>query len=441
MKTPICDFVEAYAKSGSVRLHMPGHKGNGLLGFEKFDITEINGADSLFEATGIIAESEKNASSLFGCNSFYSTEGSSLSIRAMLYLFKLWAGEGGRVIAAKNCHKAFLSGAALLDLDIEWIYPKAGFNYLSCQIDLAELEARLSASDRKTAVYITSPDYLGGRQDLKSISLICKKYGAKLLVDNAHGAYLKFLPESAHPMDYGASMCCDSAHKTLPVATGGAYLHIAKDEGFFIKRAKDALSLFGSTSPSYLILQSLDKANEYLENGYCERLKAATERVFEAYKEIKGLGFEIYCNEPLKFSIMPKEYGYYGFEVGAALESLGIFPEFSDKDFLVLMFTPENSQKDFERLISALKGLERKTPITEKPPFVGMPKAVLSLRDALFAKTERISTKNSLGKTYAGFGLTCPPAVPIAVGGEVIDEKIIKCFEYYGIEECLVIKK
>ena len=110
--TPICDFVRRYAESGTARLHMPGHKGRGALGFEQFDITEIAGADSLYEADGIIAQSEANASLLFGCPTFYSTEGSSQCIRAMLYLALLYGKETGRkpvIAAGRNAHKSFLT--------------------------------------------------------------------------------------------------------------------------------------------------------------------------------------------------------------------------------------------------------------------------------------------------------------------------------------------
>ena len=130
MKTPICDFVREYNNSGASRLHMPGHKGKGRLGFEDMDITEIVGADSLYEASGIIRESEQNASKLFGCETFYSTEGSSQCIRAMVYLVSLLAASKGErpvILAARNCHKSFISAAALLDVDVEWIESCGGY--------------------------------------------------------------------------------------------------------------------------------------------------------------------------------------------------------------------------------------------------------------------------------------------------------------------------
>ena len=143
MDTPICDFVRNYAKSETVRLHMPGHKGKYFLGVERLDITEIPGADSLYEADGIIRQSEENASGLFGCPTFYSTEGSSQCIRAMLYLALLWAKERGKppvIAAGRNAHKTFLTGAALLDLEVRWLYPKEVGSYLSCCLTAEDVD-------------------------------------------------------------------------------------------------------------------------------------------------------------------------------------------------------------------------------------------------------------------------------------------------------------
>ena len=163
MKTPICDFIEKYAQTDNVRLHMPGHKGVGDHN-ERLDITEITGADSLYEASGIIAESEKNASALFDAHTFYSAEGSSLSIRAMLYLCTAYAKEIGRrplVLAARNAHKTFVSAVAMLDLDVEWM-ASASADYLSCKLSADEVASYLDRlTELPVAVYLTSPDYLG----------------------------------------------------------------------------------------------------------------------------------------------------------------------------------------------------------------------------------------------------------------------------------------
>ena len=143
MNTPVVDFVRRYGESGISRLHMPGHKGQPFLGFESWDITEIQGADALFEAEGILRESEENATGLFGSRrTFYSTEGSSHCIRAMLYLAltNRPAGAAPLVVAARNVHRAFVSAAALLDLEVAWLWPEESRSLCGCPISPRQLE-------------------------------------------------------------------------------------------------------------------------------------------------------------------------------------------------------------------------------------------------------------------------------------------------------------
>ena len=247
MKTPIYDFVQSYIQSHTARFHMPGHKGKPYLGCEVGDITEIDGADVLYSACGVIDESECNASALFRtAHTFYSTEGSSLAIRAMLALVREQsAEERPLILAARNAHKAFVYGCALLDLQVEWMYPEKAHHVCDATITPHQLQAILAEQTKKpSAVYVTSPDYLGNVSDIAGLSAVCDAYGIPLLVDNAHGAYLGFLERSLHPIALGATLCCDSAHKTLPVLTGGAYLHIStKAPKGYAENARKALSM------------------------------------------------------------------------------------------------------------------------------------------------------------------------------------------------------
>lgn len=445
MKTPIYDFVTRYCEKQPLRLHMPGHKGVSFIGTEALDLTEVEGADSLYEASGIIKESEENASRLFGAHTLYSTEGSSHAIRAMLYLAVLFAREQGKlphVLAGRNAHKVFLSAAALLDLSVSWLYPKDGDGYLSCTVNTAELQRIFDSEDtRPTALYLTSPDYLGHTVDVAAISALCRRYGVLLLVDNAHGAYLRFLSPSLHPMDLGADMCADSAHKTLPVLTGGAYLHIRKDApSIFIREAKRALMLFGSTSPSYLTLASLDKANAYLADGYREQLCDFVKIVEKCKIELTKHGFCLYGNEPLKITLAPKSFGYSGADVASYLYKSGIVCEFADADYTVFMLTPENTREDVQRLISVLSALPRRSPIGDAPPVAVKAPAPTSVREAYFAPSETVAVEKSLGRILADPSVGCPPAVPILVAGERITRAAINAFLYYGIDEVSVIK-
>ncbi len=439
MKTPICDFVRRYTDGGALRLHMPGHKGSGEV--ERFDITEIKGADSLYEADGIIAESERNASGLFGCDTYYSTEGSSQCIRAMLWLASVYAKEQGRkpvVLAGRNAHKAFLSAAAIINFDIRWVYPDENESYLSCNIRAEKLESAFEEADVEvTAVYVTSPDYLGNVADIERISEVCHRHGALLLVDNAHGAYLRFLSPSRHPIDMGADICCDSAHKTLPVLTGGAYLHTGNKN--FAQNAKTALALFGSTSPSYLILQSLDKANAYLAEGYKERLSALCKKAENFKCRLKDVGYSLVGNEPLKLTVYAKDCGYTGEELADILREKGMECEFADPDFLVLMLTPEigESLNDISRVFEEIP---KKEPVNKKAPTFSRPERVMSVREAAMSPMETVSAEESLGRILASASVGCPPAVPVVVCGERIDEASVECFKYYGIDKCIVVK-
>ena len=436
ISTPVCDFVRDYAASDPIRLHMPGHKGTGPLGCETLDITEIRGADDLYHPEGILARSEENASRLFGCRTVYSAEGSSLAIRAMLYLAYTRSGCKGRCLAGRNAHKSFLHTAVLLDFPISWLW--AGDSYLSCPVTAETVEtAILEEKEKPFAVYLTSPDYLGNLAPVGEIAKVCHRHGVPLLVDNAHGAYLKFLPRSLHPMDLGADLCCDSAHKTLPVLTGGAYLHMTSD--YTAEEARAAMALFGSTSPSWLILQSLDAANPAMERLPGE-IAALAPHVAALKGALLAHGFALVGVEPLKVTVHAAKFGYSGEELAEILEKQGIFCEFADGDFLVSMLTPRNTPEELDRLRAALCALPRGVRQEEPPIALARPKAACTPRQAAFAPRETIPVENSLGRILALANVSCPPAVPIVMCGEEIDEAAQEALCRCGVEEVTVIK-
>ena len=447
MKRPICDFVKEYTESATVRAHMPGHKGKGDI--ERYDITEIAGADSLFDAEGIIRESEEYASGLFGAKTFYSTEGSSHTIRAMLYLVSLYAKKQGkepRILAARNAHKALLSALIMLDIEVEWIFPNVEDSYLSMKVCPEDLDMILSVTEEKpTAVYITSPDYLGAVSDIAGLSAVCREHGVLLIIDNAHGAYLRFLPENAHPITLGADMCCDSAHKTLPVLTGGAYLHINREaDPIFTDTARHALALFGSTSPSYIVLQSLDAVNGYLDGNYRAELAGFLPKAEALKTKLAERGYSLFGDEPMKITIKASEYGYSGDELADILRERDIECEFSDRDHLVLMLTPQNTDGELEIIEKALLSIEKKdTKAAEGliTPTFCLPMYEMSPREAALSPSEMLPLDECIGRVCALATVGCPPAVPIVVSGEVIDETAAETLRYYGVTECLVVKK
>lgn len=439
MTTPICDFVENYKNKNPQRFHMPGHKGKSYLGFEEYDITEISGADSLFDAQGIIKESEMNAGSIFSAHTFYSCEGSSLSIKAMVYLALAWAKENNAsnvILATRNAHKSFLYACALCDADILWLKNDED-NYLSSKITAEDVENAIKSSKTfPCAVYITSPDYLGNITDLCTIKQICIKYNILLLADNAHGAYLNFLGQ--HPLQAGVDMVCDSAHKTLSALTGAGYLHINKNAPEILyKNAKYAMGIFASTSPSYLILQSLDRFNSIAES-FSSRLDYIIPFISSMKQRLQNHGYTLYGNEVLKLTIKTKPYGYTGYEFGKMLEKKNLFPEFYDNDFLVLML-PLNKDS-LMALTEILFSIPKKESIITLPPEFEMPQKAMSVRSALFMPFEEIDIKDAKDRILHSPMVSCPPAVPIVVSGEIISENAIKVFEYYKISKVKVIK-
>ena len=439
MNTPIADFVRRYAASDTSRLHMPGHKGRAFLGCEALDITEIAGADALYEAEGILAQSEANATALFGsARTLYSTEGSSQCIRAMLYLCLSCRAPGTKpvVVAARNVHKAFVFAAALLDFEIVWLYPEQMTSLCACNVSPDALENALAALDSPpVCVYLTSPDYLGGQADLAALSAVCHRYGTLLAVDNAHGAYLRFLPVSQHPLDLGADICCNSAHKTLPVLTGGAYLHISKNvPDALVRQAKQAMALFGSTSPSYLTLMSLDLCNAYLAEQLPALLASTLVQIDLLRSRICQNGYLTLPSDPLKLTIDAAAAGTTGVDLANLLRSHGVECEFADPESLVLMITPQNTQRDLDRVIDAL-GTCRAAPRPQPVLPLAAGRRVCSVREAIFSPHETIPVQHALGRVCGAPTVSCPPAIPIVVSGEAITQEALTLFAHYGVEQ------
>lgn len=441
MDTPVCDFVAAYEKSGVVRLHMPGHKGKGPLGCEGRDITEIAGADSLYEASGVIAQSERSAAALFGSKAtFYSAGGSSQCVGAMLCL-ALQKSKSRVVLAARNAHKSFLHAAALLDADVRWLWPQP-YSLLRCPVTPDMLEAALAAlPEAPAAVYVTSPDYLGNVQPVSQLAEVCHARGVPLLVDNAHGSYLHFLPKPAHPLDEGVDLCCDSAHKTLPVLTGGAYLHLghgilSAEEG----EVRAALSLFGSTSPSYLILQSLDACNRYLADEARPRLADCVKAVAALKADLAAQGWAVAEGEALKVTLRASERGWQGDALADFLRQTGVECEYADPDHLVLMVTPQNAPEDLEKVRAALAAAGQGSKALQTPPQMARPRQAMPIRTALLAPAEEVPVAAAAGRVCAAPTVGCPPAVPVAVSGEVIGPDAAAVFDYYGIKTLRVVR-
>ena len=439
MTTPIVDFVEKYDEKISLRLHMPGHKGKCFISpvaaVHSLDITEVCGADSLYEANGIIKESEENAAKLFGAyKTIYSTGGSTLGIQTMV---SSAVPVGAKIIAARNAHRAFVNTCALLDLDVVWVTGENA-DVISSNVTAKDIENALCKEKDACAVYITTPDYYGRMCDVKTISEICKKHNVPLLVDNAHGAHLAFMKENLHPISLGADICCDSAHKTLPVLTGGAYIHTASEK--YAEKIKEKQSVFGSSSPSYLTLCSLDYCNFFLENSIREAL-SETEKKMSALKERLSPAWQFVEGDILHLTVESYKSGLSGYDLADRLRERGIECEYADDLYTVMLFSPIDNDEDFEKLCTAMENIPQPRILLYKDeiPFV-LPEKAMFIRAATFAENEKIPVEKAEGRICSLNAVHCPPCVPVVVAGEKIDKNSINILKKYGIFEINVVK-
>ncbi len=433
----LSEFAKRYAESGVSRFHMPGHKGVTLHGLEAVDLTEIKGADFLFEPDGVIADGERLTADAYGsAATCWSAEGTSLSIKAAVCMVRQYLGRDITVASPRNCHRAFLNACTLLGIDPVWIYP-ADKRSLLCECAVTPDDVRKTLLNGGVdAIYITSPDYLGGMADIRGIAKVCREFGALLIVDNAHGAYLKFVGNE-HPLGCGADIVCDSAHKTLPVYTGGGYLHISKSAPKeLVQLAKPAMAMFGSTSPSYLIMQSLGMCAEMLTGELPQKLRDCCERTAKVKALMKSLGIPDLSAEPMKITVGASKAGYDGGELAELMRENKMECEYSDPDAVVLMLSPYNTKTDFERLERFFMKLEKRIPLhnADCTELFGVrPEKVMSLRSAMLSPCVNIPVDESEGRICARTAMSCQPSVAAVMAGERISAEILKILKRYSI--------
>lgn len=427
MNTPICNFLEKYTAENRLRLHMPGHNGE-----IPHDITEIYGADELYSSDasgGIIGTSEDIAAGLFGAKkTCYSCSGSTLAIQTALALLK--ARGCRRIAASRYSHRSLVSAAALLRLDIKWLYPN---EYMS-----ADVTYNAEAISGVDAVFITNIDYYGGTWKFVKPSI-------PVIIDNAHGSYLKFVDkrkfgtEYVHPLELGyPMMVAESAHKTLPVLTGGAYLHFAN--GADGARAKEMMAMFGSSSPSYLVLESLDRFNGIISEN-TQLINNACEAVLELKERLTRSGIPLKKSDPLRITINARECGLSGFEYARGLRANGVECEMADENYVVMMFSALTTVEDCERaeMGALFVTMSAPKPLVKYP--VIKPKVEMPIYEAMFKPQKIVPIENASGEVCAGLKCPCPPGVPLVMPGEVIDNAVIDALKIYGVKTVPVIAK
>ncbi len=444
--TPLKRALDEYIRQDYARLHMPGHKGSSISPFGElmaYDVTEVEGTDSLFEDDGPLKELEEIFTRLYDTKgTVMSAGGSTLCIQAML---RMVAKKEGRILAGRNIHAAAVNAMALLGLEPVWVYPnRKQEERLIGEISpdairsVLEKEKQAGTLDSLCAVYVTSPDYFGVMSDIRSIAQIAHEYGLPLLVDNAHGAHLHFLKEEYHPMQLGADLCCDSLHKTMPALTGAALLHTSDTK--YYPQMKGAMTVFGSTSPNYLIMLSMDSTAAFLMQDGAERIQQTVTRCEELRQKAREKGFVLpqHC-DPMRLTLPLAGTGWDAQNFRKLLRKHKIMEEYLSDSGCVLLFSPFNREEDFKLTEALLDEV-----LIQNQPFTAFPivpsEKVMSLREAFLSPKESVPVEKAEGRIAAQVKITCPPGIPLVMPGERLHKEIIKILKNSGIFVIDVVK-
>lgn len=440
-RKPLYEQLMLHKRLDRSSFHTPGHKCSDFLPPEllSLDYTELPDTDALFEADGVIRECERSLSVLYGtADSFISAGGCTLAIQAMLRAAKR---QGGRLLLARNAHRSAFNCAALLGLDPVMICPRSSNNYTG-RVSPDDIEAAFEREPDITACYITSPTYYGELCDISAIADVCHRHNAILLVDNAHGSHLAFMKENLHPIALGADMSACSLHKTMPVMTGGAALNVRTPE--LAESAKADMSLFASTSPSYVIMASIDLCIDYMLYGSGKKDYLCCEERVSALGQLAGEKGIIQPSgkcDPLRLTLNTASCGIAGGDRQQEyFSSHGIDCEFCDGENAVFICTPFNSEKDFDRLRRAIEDLPPAKAPARSVRSRTAPSKAMTIRSATLSPSETIPVSEALGRIAADTSCPCPPGVPVIIPGEMIGRDTIQLLMSYGIDRIAVVR-
>lgn len=430
----LSDLIERYRQTGAARFHTPGHKGNLPPIDPALDVTELPMWGSLMhDADGPIRDLERRAAAVFGAGDCaLSCGGATLAIQAMLRLF---VPAGGAVVMGRNLHAAAVNAAVLLDLTPVWLAPRPEPG-LPGRYHPDDVAALLREHPEARAVYLTVPDYYGALSPLRPIAEVCRRAGAALLIDNAHGSHLAFMGGGLHPLQQGVDASVDSLHKTLPVLTGGAALLLRDPRD--PRELRGATALFGSTSPSFLILQSIERMLDWIGTADFAPLTARVKKIYSAVEAAGGARFPGAFDParialPLDGNSDPAPAERYFYERGVA-------PEWIARGAAVFIPGPHNGEADFRRLEKALAKcpfLARELPEAAPLP---LPSAAMSHRAAALSPWEVVPIAQAAGRVAQGAVTVCPPGAPLVMPGEWIDAACTERLEQSGADEIRVVK-
>ncbi len=444
MNKGVTQFLLSHAGKKPVSFHMPGHKGSAIYrenGYGAFldslmdcDITEIPGADNLYQAEDIIAETMAAYRKLYGVReSYLLINGSSAGLVASILTC---VPRGGKLIMARNCHKSIFNGLLMAGAEPAYIRPEIIDDYgISGEISVESVREAIAANPDASAVILPSPNYYGVCSDIESIAEVVHKAGMVLIVDQAHGAHLHFFGAhldgaSKAADDLGADIVIQSTHKTLASYTQSAIVNLCTDriDKYLFE---DKLQLLESTSPSYLLMATLDINGDLLEKHGARLIGEWEDNLkwfYEAAGSVEGLRV---MNHPMldhtKINLDMSAYGIDGLELEELLMEKDIFPELVTGNIVMCMTGVGNKRCDYERLLEALQEIaETRACCPEKAaPATQMLTMKQLEQKAIPEFKESVPMEAAAGRICASSIIPYPPGIPIICPGEVIDEEIL----------------
>lgn len=451
--TPLVDRLLAVAQRDTAPFHVPGHR-QGLAaplrqvwGAAVFaaDLTELPDLDNLYAPSGVIAEAQALAAVTFGADrTFFLTNGSTSGvIGAMLAT----CGPGDEILLPRNVHRSALSGLVLSGARPVWLEPEPGLD-VAGPVTVTTIAAALDRHPGARAVLVVSPTYQGRCADLGPIADLVHDRGLPLVVDEAHGAHFGFhsrLPASA--LSLGADLVVQSTHKTLGALTQASMLHVKAQAGRYRvspERVAEALALVGSSSPSYLLLASLDAARAQVAAAGA-RLGEAIALARSAGRRIEALGLELLAGpgliDPLRLTLNLRGAVLGGFELDDRLSALGVIAELPGLQSLTFVVNLGTQQRDVDRLVAGLAAVLgtdlSRLESDAGPDLAGLaslgpsgcatgvgvamgPIAVMTPRDAFFADRVSLPLDQTIGRVCAETVCPYPPGIPLLMPGEVV---------------------
>jgi arginine decarboxylase len=436
---PLVEALIEFKEENPISFHVPGHKNGMLSGLPselrnalRYDFTELEGLDDLHEPTGVIEEAQQKLSLLYGSDrSFFLVNGSTVGNLAMIYA-TCRAGE--TVIVQRNAHKSIFHAIELTGARPVFVSPVWDPTTLTAgAVTAVQVGKALKAYPDAKAVILTYPTYYGLTGiELEETIRICHTYDVPVLVDEAHGAHFVVgepFPRSA--LDMGADVVVHSAHKTLPAMTMASFLHVRSD---FIAVEKVAyyLGMLQSSSPSYLLMASLDDARSYAESYSVEDKKFFMEEraaFIEGLELIRGLQ-TVETDDPLKLILRVE--GYTGFDIQKKLETEGIYGEIADpyQVLFVLPLLKTKTSFPFEEIckkiaiaISNLDESDRTIKTVEVSRLKeGLSRLVYTSEEIACMELEWVPFEESVGRIAAASIIPYPPGIPLLIAGEIVFE-------------------